>query len=452
MAKVTKIYICSNCGTRYSKWLGKCSNCGEWNTIEEQIINKTDVKSNNLLTISPKLIQEINYDNFERISLPSDELNRILGGGLTRGSIILLAGEPGIGKTTLLMQELMKIKDFTVLYVSGEESLGQLKYRSERLGRPNSQFYLFHELSLPIIIQAIEEVVPDFVVIDSIQSISDPNLSGFTGSLQQIRECTSRLQEIAKVKNIPIFIIGHITKEGYIAGPKALEHIVDTVMHFEGDKNYGYRVLRVIKNRFGPAPELAIFEMTQDGLKEINNISEYLLETYKPDTPGSSIAVLMEGNRPILVEVQALVSYSPYGTPQRSSIGYDPHRLGMILAVLEKRLDLRVNNRDIFVNVTGGLRIYDPAIDSAVVAAILSSFNDKTLPHLLALSAEIGLNGELRSVSQLQKRIQEASKLGFKQLITANIKEKSFKNESFNSSINLKFINNISELAQVLFF
>lgn len=450
MAKTSKIYICSNCGATFTKWMGKCTNCGEWNTIEEQIIDKTESKSKNLLSIYPKLIQDISYDNFERIKLPSDELNRILGGGLTKGSIILLAGEPGIGKTTLLMQELMRLNGSTVLYISGEESLGQLKYRSERLGEPHSEFYLFHEVSLPNILQAINEVAPDFVVVDSIQSIADPDLPGFTGSLQQIRECTVKLEELAKTKNIPIFIIGHITKEGYIAGPKVLEHVVDTVMHFEGDKNYGYRILRVLKNRFGPAPELAIFEMVQDGLKEISNISEYLLETYKPDTPGSSIAVVMEGNKPILIEVQALVSYSPYGTPQRSSIGYDPHRLGMLLAVLEKRLELRLNNRDIFVNVTGGIRIYDPAIDSAVVAAIISSYNDKTLPHLMAFSAEIGLNGELRSVSQLQKRIQETSKLGFKHLITAPIKENSIK-EYNNEQIKLNFIDNVAELANILF-
>ncbi len=401
--------------------LGRCPVCGEWGTYEESITLVAPAGKRSLTSVGtgtkPQRIQEITATEEMRIDMHNGELNRVLGGGLVPGSLVLLGGEPGIGKSTLALQVLMQLGDKRTLYASGEESVRQLKLRAERLaGNPNN-LYIVSETNLERILEDVTEIQPEVVVVDSIQTIGCEGVESTIGSLSQVRECAARILQYAKEKNIPFFIIGHINKEGSLAGPKVLEHIVDTVLQFEGDQHYMYRILRAQKNRFGSTSELGIYEMRQDGLREVTNPSELLLSTAREGLSGISIAAAVEGVRPFLIEVQALVSSAAYGTPQRSSTGFDTRRLNMLLAVLEKRVGFKLLQKDVFLNIAGGLRVNDPAIDLAVLAAVLSSNMDIALDANTCLTGEVGLAGEIRPVNRIEQRIGEAQKLGFQRII-----------------------------------
>lgn len=418
--KITTEYICSNCGAKAPQMLGRCPVCGEWGTYEESTVapaagNKRGISPRG--SAQPQRIQDITATEEMRIDMQSAELNRVLGGGLVPGSLVLLGGEPGIGKSTLALQVLMRMGERRTLYASGEESAKQLKLRAERLAGNPDNLYIMAETSLERILDSVTDLQPDLVVIDSIQTIGTEAIEASIGSLSQVRECAARILQYAKEKNVPFIIVGHINKEGSLAGPKVLEHIVDTVLQFEGDQHYIYRILRAQKNRFGSTSELGIFQMEQDGLREVTNPSELLLSGNREGLSGIAIAAAVEGVRPLLIEVQALVASAAYGTPQRSSTGFDGRRLNMLLAVLEKRVGFKLLQKDVFVNIAGGLRVNDPAIDLAVLAAVLSSNMDVALDTNICLTGEVGLSGEIRPVNRIDQRIREAEKLGFEQII-----------------------------------
>ena len=419
MAKPSVQYVCSNCGAKAPQLLGRCPVCGEWGTYEEEI--EVKVKGERLKVKGeagkPVRLHEIEVQEDSRIDMQCAELNRVLGGGLVPGSLVLLGGEPGIGKSTLALQVLMRMTSRRTLYASGEESLRQLKLRAERLAGSPDSLYLIADTSLENILSQTTELQPDLVVIDSIQTIQTDAVEATIGSLTQVKECAARILQYAKERNIPFLIVGHINKEGSLAGPKVLEHMVDTVLQFEGDQHYLYRILRAQKNRFGSTSEIGIFSMQNDGLREVSNPSELLLSTQRDGLSGIAIAAAVEGVRPLLIEVQALVSSAAYGTPQRSSTGFDARRLNMLLAVLEKRVGFKLLQKDVFLNIAGGLRVNDPAIDLAVLAAVLSSNMDIALDASTCLTGEVGLAGEIRPVNRIDQRIREAEKLGFRRIL-----------------------------------
>ena len=419
MAKSQIQYICTSCGAKAPQMLGRCPVCGEWGTYEEVVEHATSTTHKRPATSEsrPQRLHEIEASEEMRLDMHCGELNRVLGGGLVPGSLVLLGGEPGIGKSTLALQVLMQQGERRTLYASGEESVRQLKLRAERLAGKPENLYIVSETVLERILEQVTALRPDIVVIDSIQTIGTEEIEATVGSLSQVRECAARILEYAKRENIPFIIVGHINKEGSLAGPKVLEHIVDTVLQFEGDQHYMYRILRAQKNRFGSTSELGIFEMRQDGLREVTNPSELLLSSNHDGLSGIAIAAAVEGVRPLLIEVQALVSSAAYGTPQRSSTGFDTRRLNMLLAVLEKRVGFKLLQKDVFLNIAGGLRVNDPAIDLAVLAAVLSSNMDLSLDAGTCMAGEVGLAGEIRPVNRIDQRIQEAEKLGFRRIL-----------------------------------
>lgn len=423
MAKVKTAFFCTNCGTESAKWVGKCASCGEWNTLVEEVIEKSSSSAalfagkNNQRISKPYRITEIEKKSEERILLRDQELNRVLGGGLVPGSIILFGGEPGIGKSTLLLQLAVQEKGKKILYVSGEESEQQISMRADRIGKENTDCFILTETSVQNVFAQVQEIKPDILIIDSIQTMQSALIESSPGSISQIKECTAEFLRFAKDSNTPVFLIGHITKEGSLAGPKVLEHMVDCVLLFEGDRNHVYRLVRSMKNRFGSTNELGIYEMNSAGLREVENPSEILISNNEENLSGISIASTLEGIRPILVEVQALVSTAAYGTPQRSSTGFDLRRLNMLLAVLEKRCGFKLGAKDVFLNIAGGIKVNDPAIDLAVVAAIMSSNANIPVNSKVAFSAEISLSGEVRPVNRLDQRISEAEKMGFEQIV-----------------------------------
>lgn len=425
MAKPTIQYVCSSCGAKAPQMLGRCPVCGEWGTYEEEVIQRSGLTAKRSYSAGgltgeaalPKRLQDVEATEEMRIDMLNGEFNRVLGGGLVPGSLVLLGGEPGIGKSTLALQVLMQQGERKTLYASGEESVRQLKLRAERLAGNAENLFISSETSLERILDQVKELEPEIVVIDSIQTIGTEAVEATIGSLSQVRECAARIMEFAKTRNIPFIIIGHINKEGSLAGPKVLEHIVDTVLQFEGDQQYMYRILRAQKNRFGSTSEIGIYEMRQNGLREVTNPSELLLSTAREGLSGISIAAAVEGVRPFLIEVQALVSSAAYGTPQRSSTGFDGRRLNMLLAVLEKRVGFKLLQKDVFLNIAGGLKVQDPAIDLAVLAAVLSSNMDIALDAGTCLCGEVGLAGEIRPVNRIEQRISEAQKLGFRRIL-----------------------------------
>ncbi|MBV1887916.1 MAG: DNA repair protein RadA, partial [Urechidicola sp.] len=420
MAKTKTTFFCQNCGSQYAKWIGKCTSCNEWNTIVEEIVQKEEKRTwkqtSTVKKVSKALkITDIKLSEEDRIPTKNNELDRVLGGGIVQGSMILLGGEPGIGKSTLLLQVALSIPK-KVLYVSGEESQSQIKMRAERLSNNTDNCLILTETKTQNIFRSIEETQPEILVIDSIQTLYTDSIDASPGSISQIRETTAELIKFAKETSTPVILIGHITKDGHIAGPKILEHMVDVVLQFEGDRNHTYRILRAQKNRFGSTSELGIYEMQNTGLREVENPSEILISEKEESLSGTTISATLEGMRPLMIEVQALVSTAVYGTPQRSSTGYNIKRLNMLLAVLEKRAGFRLGAKDVFLNITGGIKVEDPAIDLAVVSAILSSNEDDPVPQEFCFAAEIGLAGEIRPVNRIEQRILEAEKLGFKKI------------------------------------
>ncbi|MEP6615221.1 MAG: DNA repair protein RadA [Ginsengibacter sp.] len=427
MSKTKTGFFCQNCGFESAKWVGKCPSCNQWNTFVEEVIHKgTDKKTdewkeyssigNGLKVIA---LSEIVSGEDKRIVTPDAELNRVLGGGIVAGSLVLVAGEPGIGKSTLLLQDALQLQNIVTLYISGEESEQQVKMRADRLALSNENFYLLTETDTQRIFKEIKKLKPRLVIVDSIQTLQSPYVESSPGSVSQIRETAAEFQKFAKETHTPVFLIGHITKDGSIAGPKILEHMVDTVLQFEGDRNYTYRILRTLKNRFGSTSELGIYEMTGEGMREVSNPSEILITQKEDHLSGVAIAATMEGIRPLLIEVQALVTQSVYGTPQRTVTGFDLRRLQLLLAVLEKRGGFHFGIKDVFINIAGGLKIEDPSIDLAVLTALLSSFEDVALPLHICFAGEVGLSGEIRAVNRIEKRIAEAEKLGFEKIIVS---------------------------------
>ena len=417
MAKTKTTFFCQNCGSQYAKWMGQCNTCNEWNTIVEEVIQKEEKRDwkqgSSVKKASRALnIADITLNTEDRIPTKNNELDRVLGGGLVRGSMVLLGGEPGIGKSTLLLQVALSISK-KVLYVSGEESQSQIKMRAERLQNKNEDCLILNETKTQNIFKSIEKNLPEIVVIDSIQTLYTDSIDASPGSISQIRETAAELIKFAKETGTPVVLIGHITKDGHIAGPKVLEHMVDVVLQFEGDRNHTYRILRAQKNRFGSTAELGIYEMQNIGLREVDNPSEILISQKDESLSGTAISATLEGARPLMIEVQALVSSAVYGTPQRSSTGYNIKRLNMLLAVLEKRAGFRLGAKDVFLNITGGIKVDDPAIDLAVIGAILSSNEDEAIPQEYCFAAEVGLSGEIRPINRVEQRILEAEKLGF---------------------------------------
>ena len=423
MAKEKTVYVCTNCGQDSPKWVGKCPSCGQWNTYVEQVMRKeSPVAKHGIAILEPTKSQPVTLDDIHggeepRIDMHDEELNRVLGGGLVQGSLVLLGGEPGIGKSTLILQTVLKLNDKKVLYVSGEESARQLKLRAERITQQTSDCLIVCETSLEQIYVHIKNTRPDLVIIDSIQTIFTESIDSSPGSLVQVRECSASILKFAKESNTPVILIGHINKEGSIAGPKVLEHIVDTVLQFEGDQHYMYRILRSIKNRFGSTAELGIYEMRQNGLRQVSNPSELLLTDEHEGMSGVSIASAIEGVRPFLIETQALVSSAVYGNPQRSATGFDLRRMNMLLAVLEKRVGFKLAQKDVYLNIAGGLKVNDPAIDLSIISAILSSNMDVAINRDICMAGEVGLSGEIRPVNRIEQRISEAEKLGFKRIL-----------------------------------
>ena len=450
--KVKSAYFCQNCGYETPKWLGKCPSCNEWNTFVEEVIQKDIPQvvafSKSKGGSTPQEINSIKKEAHVRAPLADNELNRVLGGGLIPGSLILFGGEPGIGKSTLLLQIAITNSQLKVLYVSGEESEQQIKMRAERIGVKNEGCFILTETNVQNIFTQAESIQPDLLIIDSIQTLFSSQIESSPGSISQVRECTAQLLRYAKQTNVPVFLIGHITKEGGLAGPKVLEHMVDTVLQFEGDRNHLYRLLRSLKNRFGSTNELGIYEMRESGLRPVENPSEILIPNTDESLSGISIAATMEGMRPMLIEVQGLVSTAAYGTPQRTSTGFDSKRLNMLLAVMEKRCGFKLGAKDVFLNIAGGIKVDDPAIDLAVVAAVLSSNVDLPISGKIAMSGEIGLSGEVRPVSRIDQRIKEAEKLGFEMIILSKynkgIKQKDYK-------IELVLCGKITEVVKELF-
>ncbi|ANI88622.1 DNA repair protein RadA [Arachidicoccus ginsenosidimutans] len=458
MAKTKTAFFCSNCGYESPKWLGKCPSCNEWNTFVEEVIDrgsdKTSVWKNYNKSSSEKenrivSLGEINVHEEKRILTKDAEINRVLGGGIVHGSIVLVAGEPGIGKSTLFLQTGLQLNQLTTLYVSGEESEQQIKMRAARLGIQNENFYLLTETSTQIIFKEIKKLKPQLVIVDSVQTLHSEIIDASPGSISQIRECAAEFQRFAKETDTPVFLIGHITKDGNIAGPKILEHMVDTVLQFEGDRHYTYRILRTLKNRFGSTAELGIYEMSNEGMRAVNNPSEILISQKEDNLSGSAIAASMEGMRPLLIEVQALVTQSVYGTPQRTVSGFDLRRLQLLLAVLEKRGGFLFGMKDVFINIAGGLKVEDPSIDLAIIAALLSSYEDIPLPQQICFAGEVGLNGEIRAVNRIEQRIAEAEKLGFEKIIVSRYNKKGFNAQHFK--IEIISLGKVEELYKYLF-
>ena len=452
MSKIKTSFFCQNCGAQYAKWQGQCNSCKEWNTIAEEIIQKEEksiwksASSETKKASKPLKINEIDSAQEIRMDTCDGELNRVLGGGIVPGSLILLGGEPGIGKSTLLLQISLKLP-YKTLYVSGEESQKQIKMRAERITSKTDNCYILTETKTQNIFRQIEAIEPEIVIIDSIQTLHTEYIEASPGSISQIRETTAELIKFAKETNIPVILIGHITKDGNIAGPKILEHMVDTVLQFEGDRNHVYRILRSLKNRFGSTAELGIYEMLGSGLREVSNPSEILISHKDVTLSGTAIASTLEGMRPLMIEIQALVSTAVYGTPQRSTTGYNAKRLNMILAVLEKRAGFRLGTKDVFLNITGGISIDDPAIDLAVVAAILSSNEDIPIGEGYCFAGEVGLSGEIRPVNRVDQRIQEAEKLGFSTIFVSKYNKISLK----NTFIKIRLVSKIEDVASELF-
>ena len=451
MAKTKTAFFCQNCGTQFPKWIGQCSSCKEWNTIVEEVVQKEDKKSWKTDTVAkqankPLRVSEITQEKELRLDTKDQEFNRVLGGGLVPGSLTLLGGEPGIGKSTLLLQIALKLP-YKILYVSGEESQRQIKMRADRI-QPNSEnCYILTETKTQNIFQQISTIEPDLVIIDSIQTLHTDYIESAAGSISQIRESTAELIKFAKESHTPVILVGHITKDGTIAGPKILDHMVDTVLQFEGDRNYVYRILRSLKNRFGSTAELGIYEMQGSGLREVNNPSEVLISKNDEDLSGTAIAATVEGMRPLLVEIQALVSTAVYGTPQRSATGFNAKRLNMLLAVLEKRAGFKLGAKDVFLNITGGISVDDPAIDLAVMAAILSSNSDIAIEKGICFAAEVGLAGEIRPVQRVDQRILEAEKLGFSTIFVSKNNKIGLK----QSGIQIQKVSKIEDVVAHLF-
>ena len=449
--KVQSAFFCQSCGTQSSKWLGKCPSCDEWNTYVEEVINR-DKKTKSWSrksdkTNTPSLISDINFTDEKRFTTPDNELNRVLGGGIVPGSLILLGGDPGIGKSTLLLQFALQMQNKKVLYISGEESEKQIKMRAERISKSSENCFILCETSTQNIFQQIEKLQPDILIADSIQTLHTSLIDSTPGSVSQIRACTGELLKFAKETGTTVFLIGHITKDGSLAGPKILEHMVDTVLQFEGDRNHMYRILRTIKNRFGSASELGVYQMGKGGLRQVNNPSEILISERDEPTSGVAISATIEGVRPLLIEIQSLVSSAVYGTPQRSATGYDGKRLNMLLAVLEKKCGFRLGAKDVFLNITGGIKIDDTASDLAIISSVFSSDQNIPLDMNICFAAEIGLSGELRAVTRMEERILEAEKLGYKQIIISKhskVSKKDFK-------IIIKQCGKIEEVFSLLF-
>lgn len=452
MAKAKRTFFCTECGYETPKWLGKCPSCGEWNTITEHLVSR-ESKSIAAQVVSlpravPRKVQDITEHENRRIDLGNSEINRVLGGGLVPGSLVLLGGEPGIGKSTLSLQLALTPNNLSTLYVSGEESSEQIKMRAMRIGIQNRECTVFTETLLENIVSQIEEQHPDIVIIDSIQTIYTDLVESSAGSVTQIRECAATLLKVAKTSGTAIFIIGHITKDGAIAGPKILEHIVDVVLQFEGDHNNTYRILRGIKNRFGATYEIGVFEMCETGLRSVDNPSEILLQHYEEPLAGIAVGSAVDGIRPYLIEVQALVSNAAYGTPQRSTTGFDQRRLNMLLAVLEKRVGMKMFQKDVFLNFAGGFKISDTGMDLAIIAAIISSYYDRALMEGVCCAGEIGLSGEVRPAPRTEQRISEAARLGFKRIVVSSFVERSIKRPK---GIEVIFISSIEQLPKALF-
>ncbi len=455
MATKTKsVWFCSECGADSPKWQGKCPSCGAWNTLVEERVTAKATKSATLSKRNlskPQKVSEIELTEEPRLKMPSKELNRVLGGGLVAGSLVLIGGEPGIGKSTLVLQNILSIRSRKILYISGEESAVQLKMRADRIGRACDNVLIACETSLENIMSHIENVRPEIIVVDSIQTIASDDIESAAGSVSQVRECSARLLKYAKESGVPIILIGHINKEGSIAGPKVLEHIVDAVLQFEGDRHYMYRILRSIKNRFGSTSELGIYEMGQKGLREVTNPSEMLISHNEDSEPlsGMAIGVTIEGIRPFLIEAQALVSTAAYGTPQRSVTGFDSKRMNMLLAVLEKRVGFKLAQKDVFLNIAGGLKVNDTALDLPVICAILSSNVDMAIPHGTCMAGEVGLSGEIRQVTRIEQRISEAEKLGMNRIIIPGYNLKGIDKEKFN--IKILEVTKVEEAFRLLF-
>lgn len=441
--KVT--FFCQNCGAQAAKWIGKCPSCGEWNTYVQEVIHK-ETKNERLQLFSsnkdpknggnkPTLLQDVGMHEFPRMPVPGKELTRVLGGGIVPGSLVLFGGEPGIGKSTLMLQLALRMKNLKVLYVSGEESEQQIKMRAERIGITTDTCFILQETNTQNIFQQINIIQPQLVIIDSIQTLYTSYVDSSPGSVSQVRECAAELLRFAKETNTPVFMIGHITKDGTLAGPKVLEHMVDTVLQFEGDRNHIYRLLRATKNRFGNTNEMGIYEMQGEGLKEVINPSEILITNRENATSGVAIAATMEGNRSMLIETQALVSSAAYGVPQRSSTGFETRRLNMLLAVLEKRCGFRLSVKDVFINIAGGIRVEDPGIDLALVCATLSSNEDLPIPQTVCFAAEVGLTGEIRPVNRIEQRISEAEKLGFEKIYISSFNLKGLSTKTYKIEI-----------------
>lgn len=449
--KTKTAWFCSNCGNESPKWEGRCPSCGSWNTmVEERVAQTTPARRSSTRTKStPTKVSEIQAAEEHRIHMPSEELNRVLGGGLVAGSMVLVGGEPGIGKSTLVLQNILSIKSRRILYVSGEESVTQLKMRADRIGRQSDNCYIVTDTSLENIFEYIEQVSPEILIVDSIQTIASDAIESAAGSVSQVRECAASLLRYAKESGVPVLLIGHINKEGSIAGPKVLEHIVDAVLQFEGDRQYMYRILRSIKNRFGSTSELGIYEMCQRGLREVSNPSELLLSHSDSDLSGVAIGVTVEGARPLLIEAQALVSTAAYGTPQRSVTGFDSKRMNMLLAVLEKRVGFKLAQKDVFLNIAGGLKVNDPALDLAVICAILSSNVDMAIPRGFCCAGEVGLSGEIRPVTRIEQRILEAQKLGMTDMLIASGNLKGFDRSKL--TIKLHEVTKVEEAFRTLF-
>lgn len=447
-------FFCKNCGTESAKWVGKCSSCEEWNTYVEEVVHKPSAKEKATpkyaddRVVGPKVISEIATGQTVRVLAPDGELNRVLGGGIVTGSLVLIGGQPGIGKSTLLLQIALGLP-IKILYASGEESEEQIKMRATRIGLQNDQCYIYAQTNIQDILKQAQHLQPELLIVDSIQTLSSSHIDAAPGSITQVRECTGELQRYAKETNTPIFVIGHITKEGSIAGPKLLEHIVDVVLQFEGDRNYNYRILRTVKNRFGSTDEIGIYEMQGHGLRQVSNPSELLISQTDEELSGSSIAASMEGQRPLLIETQALVAPAIYGNPQRSATGFDLRRLSMLLAVLEKRVGLQFGQSDVYLNIAGGIKISDPAIDLPIIAALISSLQDISLKRNICFAGEVGLSGEIRAISRIDQRIQEADRLGMDTIYISKYNSKGIDQSSYN--IDIRMIGKVEELVSEVF-
>lgn len=460
MAKPRTIFFCSSCGASSPKWLGKCPHCGEWNTYQEELIQKETIAEEKRKSWAPAgpngkseapkavLLQQVQTGRTVRLAAPDEELNRVLGGGIVPGSLVLIGGQPGIGKSTLLLQVAMKTPA-KILYVSGEESEEQIKMRADRVGEFRSECYILTETNTTKILQQAQELQPQLMIVDSIQTMNTPHLDSAPGGIAQVRECAGELLRFAKETNIPIFLIGHINKEGDIAGPKLLEHIVDCVLQFEGDRHNTYRILRTLKNRFGSTDEMGIYEMQSAGLREVSNPSELLLSQKDEELSGCAVAATMEGMRPMLIETQALVSKAVFGTPQRSATGFDMRRLSMLLAVLEKRCGYFFSINDVFLNLAGGIRVDDPAIDLAIVVSLISSLMDVSIPSNVCFAGEVGLSGEIRAVQRVEQRITEADRLGFKEIYVSKYGMKGIDPNRFG--IRIQTLGKVEELKSALF-